>query len=181
MNLSRKATLSTAVMAILSGCSDRSGPAEPVGRATAALAAPTSPNAGMPLSTFQDTATKAANPAALDLANPNEKATLRGIALEVSSRAGVSSPKTMHAVAASDHQAAESILSGATIKDHAPVYVITMTGGPFTATHHPRGIPAPQGGVLRVTVDAATHRVTDVGYVNDEPDLTRIGPLTVDL
>jgi hypothetical protein len=56
-----------------------------------------------------------------------------------------------------------------------------MKGGPFTATHHPPGIAAPQGNVLRVTVDAATHRVTDVALVNAEPDLTQIGSHTVDL
>jgi hypothetical protein len=87
----------------------------------------------------------------------------------------------MHAVAASDHQASEAILSGAIIHDHAPVYVITMTGGPFTATHHPPGVATPQGNALRVTVDAATHRVTDVAIVGSEPDLSQIGSRTVDL
>jgi len=108
-------------------------------------------------------------------------ANLRGIGLRVSSAAGVSSPTTMRAAAASDHQAAQTILSGAIINDHAPVYVIKMTGGPFTATQHPPGAPAPQGNVLTVTVDAATYRVTDIGYVTVEPDLSQIGALAVDL
>jgi hypothetical protein len=47
--------------------------------------------------------------------------------------------------------------------------------------YHPREAPAPQGNVLTVTVDAATHRVTDVGFIDVEPDLSRIGQLAVDL
>ena len=115
------------------------------------------------------------------LRDPAELAKLRGIALASSSQMGVPSPRTMHAVAASDHQAAELVLSGAVINDHAPVYVIKMTGGPFTATFHPRQAAAPQGKFLTVTVDATTHRVTDVGFVDEEPDLSRIGPEAVDL
>jgi hypothetical protein len=88
----------------------------------------------------------------------------------------------MHAVAASDHQAAETVLSGAIINDHVPVFVIKMTGGPFTDGSHPPGVPAPPGSnVLTLTVDAATYRVTDIGYVDEEPDLGRIGPMTVKL
>jgi hypothetical protein len=73
------------------------------------------------------------------------------------------------------------ILSGAEIDDQAPVYVITLTGGPFTATRHPPGVAAPNGNVLTLTVDAATHRITDVGYVDTEPELNQLGPARVDL
>lgn len=138
-------------------------------------------SAAMPVSTPPAAGTNNANAASLASGDPSVLAKLRGIALGVSSASGSSSPATMRAVAASDHQAAETILSGAIINDHAPVYVIKMTGGPFTASQHPPGAAAPQGNVLTVTVDATTYRVTDVGYVNVEPDLTQIGALTVDL
>ncbi len=118
--------------------------------------------------------------AQLNLGDPSELTTLRGIALRAATRAGVSSPKTTHAVAASDHQAAEMLLSGTIVYDHAPVYVIKMTGGPFTASSSP-GRPAPRGEFLTVTVDAATHRITDVGFVNAEPDLSRIGSFIADV
>jgi hypothetical protein len=115
------------------------------------------------------------------LGDPNELATLRGIALAAASTAGVSSPTAIYAVAASDHQAAEFILSGAIVYDHAPVYVIKVTGGPFTALQHPPGQPAHQSSVLTVTIDATTHRITDVGFVNAEPDLSQIGSVTAQL
>jgi hypothetical protein len=113
--------------------------------------------------------------------DPKVVAELRELALQASSNAGVATPKTMVAVAAADHQVAEMVLSGATIPDHAPVYVIEITGGPFTAMRHPPGANAPQGNVLVLTVDAATRRVTDIGYVDAEPDLDEIGSLKVDL
>jgi hypothetical protein len=103
------------------------------------------------------------------------------LASQASSFAGVSSPKTMHTVAASDRQAAEAVVSGAIVNDHGPVYVIKMTGGPFTAKKHRSGKPAPQGNVLTLTVDASSFRITDVGYVDAEPDLSSIGPVDVDL
>lgn len=108
-------------------------------------------------------------------------AQLRSLALRVSSVAGVTAPATMRVVVGADNQAAEKILSGARINDHGPVFVITMTGGPFTSVHHPPGVPAPQGDVLTLTVDAATHRVTHIGFVNAEPDLDQIGPGAINL
>jgi hypothetical protein len=115
------------------------------------------------------------------LGDATVRAKLRSMALGVSSRAGVASPTTVHAVAAGDRQWAESILSGAIIPDHSPVYVIKMTGGPFTAPQHPPGAPAPQGNVLTITVDVATNHVMDIGYVNAEPDLSQFGSPSVDL
>jgi hypothetical protein len=114
------------------------------------------------------------------LGDPSVVAKLRGLALQVSSLAGVSSPMTMLAVAA-DHQAAEKVLCGAIVNDHAPVYVIKMTGGPFTSRRHSPAGPAPQGNVLTLTVNAATYRITDVGYDDVEPDLSQIGPVAVNL
>jgi hypothetical protein len=87
----------------------------------------------------------------------------------------------MIATASPDHQAAENIISGSIVNDHAPVYVIEITGGPFTAGSSPPGVPAPQGNVLTLTVDAQTYRVMDVGITNDAPDLTQIGSVVVDL
>lgn len=115
------------------------------------------------------------------LADPRVVAKLHDVALELSSIAGESSPTTMYAAAVSDHQAAERVLSGAVINDHAPVFVIVMTGGPFTALEAPPGVPATEGTVLTAVVDAATYDVTDVGIVNAEPDLSTIASATVDL
>jgi hypothetical protein len=115
------------------------------------------------------------------LKDPKVVAELRALALQASSNAGVATPKTMVAVAAADHQVAEMVLSGTTIPDHAPVYVIAITGGLFVAMRHAPGANAPQGSVLVLTIDAATRRVTDIGYVDEEPDLDEIGPVRVDL
>jgi len=93
----------------------------------------------------------------------------------------VPSPKTIDVVSGADHQVAETALSGALIDDHAPVYVLKLTGGTFTALRHPPGVPAPHGNVLTLTVDATTQMVTDVGYVDAEPDLSVIGATRVTL
>lgn len=122
-----------------------------------------------------------ANAAKAALGDRNVQAKLRDVALQAASRHGVARPQKVLAVAASDHQAAEKLLSGADVNDHAPVYVIKLTGGRFTALHHPPGVPAPQGNVLTLTVDATTHNVTDIGIVDAEPDLSQIDPTTVDL
>jgi hypothetical protein len=99
----------------------------------------------------------------------------------VASNTGVSTPTKIYVVAAADHQDAETILGGGTINDDAPVYVIVMTGGPFTAPNPPPGTPAVQSNVLTVTVDAATYRISDIGFVNAAPDLSTIALATVDL
>jgi hypothetical protein len=112
------------------------------------------------------------------LGDPNVRAKLRALALQA---AGASPPQTMIATASPDHQAAEKIISGDIVNDHAPVYVIEITGGPFTARSSPSGVPAPQGNVLTITVDARTYRVMDAGITNDAPDLTQIGSVVVDL
>jgi hypothetical protein len=110
-----------------------------------------------------------------DLSDPNVVNQLRSFALQYSSLSGVSSPTAILAVAAADHQVAQTIISGAIVSDHSPVYVIEMTGGPFTSTHHPRGAPAPQGNALTLTLDARTLRIMDFGYHPVAPDLTQIG------
>lgn len=115
------------------------------------------------------------------LEDNNQVSTLRGIAMSASSVAGVSTPSRMLAVAAADHQAAEFAVGGSLVNDHAPVYVIEMAGGPFTATQHPRGAATPQGQFLIVTIDATSQRVVDVGYVNAEPDLTKVGASVKDI
>ena len=126
-----------------------------------------------------------ASPGAEDgsLGDPNVRAKLRDLALQASSASGVSSPRTMVAVASPDHQAAEQVVSGDIVNDHVPVYVVMMTGGPFTATHAspPPGVATPQGNVLTLTVDAQTYRVTDVGVSADAPDLSQIDSEIVDL
>ena len=186
MSRSRLLILSGAAITIMSGCSSAAVP-EKTASQTQPLAASTSAafvSGTVPVTpatvatgvlTVLDAGVQSANAAQLALADATEVAKLRGMALGVSSVAGVLTPTTMQVVAASDHQAAEYILSGAVINDHAPVYVIKMAGGPFTAPQHPVGVPAPQGNFLTVTLNAATLRVTDVGYVNVEPDLSTIG------
>ncbi|MDB4987227.1 MAG: hypothetical protein JWN04_2405 [Myxococcaceae bacterium] len=109
------------------------------------------------------------------LADPAVVASLRQLALQVSSAAGVPRPKTMQVVVGADRQVVEELLSGTRINDHGAVFVIKMTGGPFTSLRHPPGVPAPRGNVLTLTIDAVTRRVTDLGLVDAEPDLSRIG------
>jgi hypothetical protein len=197
MHRGKRCLLSAATMVVISGCSgtERGAP-----EAVVSQAQPLAPVPVAPIPTLADAKTPRGQPlrlpviplytppppgngnaAQLALADPNEIAKLRGIALRAASTAGVSSPKTIHAVAASDRHSAESVLSGAVINDSTPVYVIKMTGGPFTALQHPPGTGFPQGNVLTLTINATTHEVTDFGLVNDEPDLSQIGPLTVDL
>ena len=117
----------------------------------------------------------------MQLRDPAVSTKLRALSLDLASQAGVSSPKTMHAVAASDHQQAESLISGAIVDGNDPVYVVQMTGGPFTAWHHPPHVEAPQGDVLTLTIDAATHEVLDIGFDALAPDLTAIDSVLVDL
>jgi hypothetical protein len=115
------------------------------------------------------------------LADPSVVARLHDLALQLSSIAGAPAPMSMYAAAVSDHQAAERVLSGAVINDHAPVFVIVMTGGPFTALETPPGVPPAEGNVLTATVNAATYDVTDVDIVNAEPDLSKIASAIVNL
>jgi hypothetical protein len=121
------------------------------------------------------------SPVVRPVTDPSVRGTLRQVAHGIAKRAGVESPASMVAVAAADHQAAEAVVSGAVIDDHAPVYVVQMTGGTFTAIRHPRGRPVPAGNVLTITFDATTFLVTDVGYDSIAPDLTKIDARTVDL
>jgi len=145
--------------------------ATPAARGPLQLTVPIDVSSGLPM----------ASATQLALGDANELAKLRSIGLTVASNAGVSSPKAMQVVAASDHQAVEFILSGAILDDHVPVYVIKMSGGPFTARRHPPGASAPQGNFLTATVDATTHRVTDVSYLKEEPDLSKIGSASANL
>lgn len=117
------------------------------------------------------------------LADPTVRAKLRTLALQASSANGVPSPKTMIAVYSPDHQAAEEILSGDIVNDHVPVYVVEVTGGPFTcnACSYPPGASAPQGNALTITVNAQTFQVTDFGISPNVPDLTQISPDVVNL
>lgn len=183
--------LSCVAVAAMSGCSSAAPPekigsqAQPVaattGRGLVSQTGPLAPGT-LGVLTVPDAGAPTANTALLAARDPNEMATLRGIALGVSSKAGVSSPAAIQAVAASDRQTAESTLSGAIIPDHAPVYVLKVKGGPFTSPRKPPGGAAPpQYAFLTITVDAATKRLTDTGYDDVEPDLTQFGSPVVDL
>jgi hypothetical protein len=117
------------------------------------------------------------------LADPNVRAKLRALALQASSANGVPSPKTMIAAYSADHQAAEKIISGDIVYDHVPVYVVEVTGGPFTdnTASVPPGATPPQGNALTLTVNAQTYQVTDFGLTPNVPDLTQISPDVVNL
>ncbi len=178
MNKSHAFLLSAATITVLSACSssDRSTSSRAYSAAVApiALGTLTAPDAGL---VDPDASTAAVRA----LGDPSVMAQLRGLAFRASSVAGVPSPTTIRAVAHSDHQVAQSVVSGAIINDHAPVYVIQMTGGPFTSIQHPPGVPAAQGNVLTLTVDAQTYRITDIGYASVAPDVTQISSVAVDL
>lgn len=122
-----------------------------------------------------EAATISADEAIAALADRKVQSSLLDLALRVSADAGVLQPGKVIAVAAADHQVAETLVSGAIINDHAPVYVLKITGGRFTARHHPSDAPAPQGEVLTITVDAATLRVTDLGIDDVDLDLNALG------
>ncbi len=192
MNRFSLVVLGCVAVAAMSGCSNAAPPevvregaqaiSDTTGMGLVSNAGSPAPGAGtLSVVTASQAGTAAANTALLAARDPNEMSALRSIALGVSSMAGVTSPTTIQAVAAHDRQAAASILSGANIEDHTPVYVIKVTGGPFTASRRAPGQAARQFAFLTVTVDAATKHLTDVGYVDDEPDLTRIGSSVVDL
>jgi hypothetical protein len=89
----------------------------------------------------------------------------------------------MIAVYSPDHQAAEEIISGDLVNDHVPVYVIEVTGGPFTCNgcSFPPGASPPQGNALTLTVNAQTFQVTDFGITPNVPDLTQISSDVVNL
>jgi len=117
------------------------------------------------------------------LADPNVVAKLRALALQASAANGVPSPKTMIAVYSPDDQAAQKILSGDIVNDHVAVYVIEVTGGPFTceACSTPPGGSPPQGNALTITVNAQTFQTTDFGITPNVPDLTQISSDVVNL
>jgi len=154
---------------ILSACS---APVQETTPTTSARPAPTSPALAV---LVPSSASDAGTPS---MADPNLVSQLRSLGNLISASHGIPSPSTMHAVAVADHQLAETFISGAVINDHAPVYVVRMTGGPFTAPNHPPNAPAPQGNVLTVTFNATTMRVTDIGIDPEAPDLTPIGQVT---
>jgi hypothetical protein len=133
------------------------------------------PNAKIGQLGVLDTATIGADAANAALADRKLQSTLRDLALRVSSSAGVEKPTQVLVVAAADHQVAESLVSGAIINDHSPVYVIKVAGGRFTAQHHPAEVAAPQGDILTLTVDAASLRVTDIGIDDVAADLSVLG------
>jgi len=89
----------------------------------------------------------------------------------------------MIAVYSPDDQEAEKIISGDIVNDHVPVYVIEVTGGPFTCNSCsvPPGASSPQGNALTITVNAQTFQVTDSGITLNVPDLTQISSDVVNL
>jgi hypothetical protein len=118
-----------------------------------------------------------------DLADASVTAKLRALALQASSANGVPAPKTMIAVYSPDDEAVQEIISGDIVNDHLPVYVIEVTGGPFTCNSCsvPPGASPPQGDALTITVNAQTFQVTDFGITPNVPDLTKISPDVVNL
>jgi len=113
MNPFRRLILSAAAITFLSGCSssDRPAPsaftAQPrLAHASAAIAAPPSAaTIALGTLTIPDAGYADPDAARAALGDPNVISRLRTLALNASSGAGVSSPVTMVAVAAADHQA----------------------------------------------------------------------------
>lgn len=72
-------------------------------------------------------------------------------------------------------EAANEVLSGASVNSNRPVYVVVIKGA-FTV---PRPGPAAQGSmhvsVLNSVIDARTGRETDGGLGRSMPDLARLG------
>jgi hypothetical protein len=117
------------------------------------------------------------------LGDPNVLAELRTLALQASAADGVPSPKTMIAVYSPDDEVAQKILTGDIVNDQVAVYVIEVTGGPFTcqSCSTPSGASPPQGNALTITVNAQTFQTTDFGITSNVPDLTQISPDVVNL
>lgn len=115
------------------------------------------------------------------LDDPTVRAKLHELAMQASVVSGVASPRTMIAVASPDHQLAEQLVSGDIVYDHVPVYVVAMSGGPFTALEAPNGAQPFQGDYLTLTINAQTFVGTDAGITRDPPDLTLISAHVVDL
>jgi hypothetical protein len=181
MNHFSPAIFSAMTMTVVVGCSSADpSTSQAVQRPSHVYSAP-APWATSATLTVPDAGQADPDAALAALGDSTVLAKLRALALKASAIAGVPSPVTAVAVAASDHQAAETVISGATINDHAPVYVVQLTGGPFTATQHPPNVSAPQGDVLTVTIDATTYRVTDIGYDPVAPDLSQIGLVRANL
>ena len=103
-------------------------------------------------------------------------ASLRSTVLPFAKLSGVEVPLTMRATSVADWQAAQTTLSGAFVNDHAPVFVVQMTGH-FTSFLKPPGADAPTGDVMTVTVNAQTMQVTDIGYhkTAEAPDMANMG------
>jgi hypothetical protein len=114
-------------------------------------------------------------------ADPHVVAKLHDLAEQAVSAQGAPPPTKMYAVAISDHQVAETALGAGIIYDHAAVYVIVITGGPFFGDSAPAGVPLPEGSVLTITLNAATYEGTDAGISNVEPDLSKVASATVNL
>jgi hypothetical protein len=116
------------------------------------------------------------------LGDPSVRAKLRALALQASAANGVPMPKEILAVYSPDHQAAEFAISGDIVEDHSPVYVIEVTGGPFTcrACSSPNGT-VPQGNAITFTLNAQTFQGTDFGITPNVPDLTQISSDVVNL
>lgn len=173
-------TIGLSAVATMLGCSGGSGRSNSSVSQSAELSnLPIVP--ALALSMYIDAGPNDSGAAHPGLEDPTEVAAVRSIALATAAGAGVPSPTKIQVVAAADHKAAEFALCGAIVNDHAPVYVIKMTGGVFTGLQHPRQAPIPQGSVLTLTMESATHRITDIGLVNVEPDLSAIDSHVVDL
>lgn len=72
-------------------------------------------------------------------------------------------------------------LSGDTVSTNPDVYAIVMRGQ-FVANNAPRAseATAPSGPVLTLVINATTGALTDFGVQNQVPDLSSLGPVTVD-
>jgi hypothetical protein len=108
------------------------------------------------------------------------QAQITGIALGFAANAGDPTPTLVEHVETTRSQAVEAS-SADTVQNNAASYLIAMRGN-FVLQDAPRppGAAAPTGSVLTLVIDAQTGQLTDIGVQDNVPDLSQLGPVTID-
>jgi hypothetical protein len=120
---------------------------------------------------------------ALSVDNADVRAKLREMALAASTRDGVTSPTSIRAAGALDHQVAEQALSGDIVNDHTLVFAVVVEGGTFVDNNAsvPPGAAAPQGHFLTLMADARDFQGLDYGLSDVEPNWSLLGSKIVNI
>jgi hypothetical protein len=89
-----------------------------------------------------------------------------------------SGPATRVHVVRSTRATANKIATGAVVNDDRPVWVLLITGGPFTCPHSgPSNASLPPASDQIIFLDASTFEPTDGGF-GDNDTLAGLGPIT---